>query len=59
MIDINYKGYLIKLKETHDEWLAAVRDGGNNTITSEWHPTKEVAEEWAKNVIENINSSEE
>ena len=56
MIDIKYKGYLIKLKHLtqHSEWLVTVRDD-SKTIATEWHDTKEDGKQWAKNLIENIN----
>ncbi|MDY6899923.1 MAG: hypothetical protein SWZ49_17855 [Cyanobacteriota bacterium] len=54
MIDIYYKGYVIKLKNSpyDTEWLAVVRDGQNQMIASDWHENKQQGKEWAKSIIE-------
>ena len=56
MIDIDYKGFLIKLKRFPNQfqWLVTVRDNQNNTVAAEWLDTQYLAEQWAKNIIENI-----
>ena len=55
MIDINYKGYAIKLKNlpsNPEEWLVVVRDYQNQTIASDWYENKQQGKEWAKSIIE-------
>ena len=60
MIDINYKGYAIKLKNlpsNPEEWLVVVRDYQNQTIASDWYENKQQGEEWAKSIIDKHISS--
>ena len=56
MINIDYKGYRIKIKRLpqHFEWLILIRDNIKTIAREQWD-SKEEGEQWAKNFIENMN----
>jgi hypothetical protein len=61
MIDILHGQYVIKLKQfaqLEGEWLATVRSLENKTIASNWLDTQSQAEDWARNLIDNLLEEE-
>lgn len=56
MIDIQYNSFVIKLKQfdKDQEWLATIRNKGNQTIASNWLPTQSQGEQWAKKLIDGL-----
>jgi hypothetical protein len=58
MHDLPYYSFTIKIKQFQigkdSEWLATVRDSRNKTLASNWLPSYNRAELWAKDLIDNL-----